>query len=442
MTIMQAHDWRQTLGSLSPLPKVASGSSTLASSGAAQIAGHIANLTSSLVNQLPPSVQTTIDSASQYIESTTGVNPTVFYSSAAAAAVLLGAIPTVYAKSTSSRLDKDRDANGKKMSRYGWSGRDRGGLSPFTSNLGRDGVPAVTDEDYSYITSEDLENHGLEGEHKREPMDRSRHYTRSTGGPSLVFDEDDILLIKNKGITYPEHFPAYSIGDGKLLVGDVRERAQMVMKLSDRKARKVKLLYKGRQLKIDEEPICEFGVKNNSEILVVLPDGDDDESTESSEEVVVVGSKDAEGRSKKSKSGKKRRSKKKDRSSTSPRDSNLEVPRQDGAGASRPQSPASGVSGGSAAAAPGGPIEKLNTIKSHFTTQLLPPCMQYTANPPSDPKKREDEHRKLSETVMQQVLLKLDEVETNGEEEARAKRKELVRIVQDVLKGLDDAKGS
>lgn len=424
---------------------MASGSSTLASSGAAQIAGHIANLTSSLVNQLPPSVQTTIDSASQYIESTTGVNPTVFYSSAAAAAVLLGAIPTVYAKSTSSR--PDRDASGQKMSRYGWSSRDRGGLSPFSSNLGRDGVPAVTDEDYSYITSEDLENHGVEGgEYKREPADRSRHYnTRSTGGPALVIDEDDILLIKNKGITYPEHFPAYSIGDGKLLVGDVRERAQMVMKLSDRKARRVKLLYKGRQLKNDEEAICEFGVKNNSEILVVHPDGgDDDSSTESTEEVVVVGSKDTESRSKKSKSGKKRRSKKKDRNSTSPRESGLEVPRNDGAGAgaSRPQSPASGVSGGSGAAAPGGAIDKLNTIKSHFTTQLLPLCMQYSANPPSDPKKRVDEHRKLSETVMQQVLLKLDEVETNGEEEPRMKRKELVRMVQDVLKGLDDAKGS
>ncbi|KAJ0116199.1 hypothetical protein J7T55_005145 [Diaporthe amygdali] len=425
------------------MPKVASGSSSLASSGAAQIAGHIANITSSLVNQLPPSFQTTIDSASQYIESTTGVNPTVFYSSAAAAAVLLGAIPTVYAKSTSSKPEKDKDASGKKMSRYGWSSRDRGGLSPFGSTLGRDGgVPAVTDEDYSYITSEDLENHGLTGgEYKREPVDRSRHYTRSTGGPSLVIDEDDILLIKNKGITYPEHFPAYSIGDGKLLVGDVRERAQMVMKLSDRKARKIKLLYKGRQLKADEEPICAFGVKNNSEILIVLPDGDDDSSTESSEEVVVVGSKDAEGgRSKKSKSGKKRRSKKKDRSSTSPRDSGLEVPKTDGAGASRSQSPVSGVSGGSAA--PGGPIDKLNTIKSHFTTQLLPLCMQYTANPPSDPKKRVDEHRRLSETVMQQVLLKLDEVETNGEEEARSKRKELVKMVQEVLKGLDDAKGS
>ena len=59
-------------------------------------------------------------------------------------------------------------------------------------------------------------------------------------------------------------------------------------------------------------------------------------------------------------------------------------------------------------------------------------------NPPSDSKRREDEHRKISETVMQQVLLKLDEIDTAGDEGARAQRKALVRQVQDVLKGLDE----
>ncbi|PSR81794.1 BAG domain-domain-containing protein [Coniella lustricola] len=288
------------------------------------------------------------------------------------------------------------------MSRRGWSAQERGGLSPFNSGLGdgRGGVPEVTDEDYSYITSEDLE--------------RSSHYSRSGGGggPALVIDDDDILLIKHKGVTYPEHFPAFSIGDGKLLVGDVRERVQMIMKLSDRSTRKIRLLYKGRQLKNDLDPICEFNVKNNSEILVVLPEpSDDDSSSESSEEVVVVG-REAESRPKKQKKKKSKGKKSKSRGG-SPRESNLEIP-----------------SGG-------GPIDKLNTISSHFTTKLLPLCVQFTASPPTDPKKREDEHRKLSETIMQQVLLKLDEVETNGEEEARARRKELVRTVQDVLNRLD-----
>lgn len=315
---------------------------------------------------------------------------------------------------------------------------ERGGLSPYSSSLGdgRGGIPEVTDEDYSYITSEDLEgSHDMgDGRYNRAPP--GQYNSRSGGGPALVIDDDDILLIKHKGVTYPEHFPAYSIGDGKLLVGDVRERVQMIMKLSDRRTRKIKLLYKGKQLKDDDDPVRSFNVKNNSEILVVVPEVGEDDSSSDSEEVVIVG-RDEEGRSGKKKN-KKRKSKKKGGRSTSssPRDShnNLDVPSAGGAGgSSRPTSPASGAP----AAVPGSPLDKLNTINSHFTTKLLPMCVQFTASPPSDPKKREDEHRKISETIMQQVLLKLDEVETNGEEEARARRKELVRTVQDVLKGLD-----
>lgn len=319
------------------------------------------------------------------------------------------------------------------MSRHGWSyNQQRGGLSPFGSTLGdaRGEVPPVTEEDYSYITTEDLKRHEMDDKYSRAPA----AYTRSNAGPSLVIDDDDILLIKNKGVTYPEHFPAYSIGDGKLLVGDVRERVQMIMKLSDRRTRKIKLLYKGRQLKDDDEPVCNYNVKNNSEILVVLPEenADDDSNSDSSEEVVVVGREDGE-RSKKSKNKKRKGKKKSGRSSTSPRDSNLEVPNGGGGGDSRAPSPAAGGNATASVA-----VEKLNAINSHFTTKLLPLCVQFTASPPSDPKKRADEHRKLSETIMQQVLLKLDEVETNGEEEARARRKELVRVVQEVLKGLDN----
>ncbi|KAI0123956.1 BAG domain-containing protein [Xylariales sp. AK1849] len=302
------------------------------------------------------------------------------------------------------------------MSRYGWSS-NRDGLSPFAS---QDGEPRVTEEDFSYITSEDLE-HSLQAP--------PRAYDPKSGRqpPASVNPEDDILLIKNKGVTYPMHFPAYSIGDGKLYVRDVRDRVGLVMELSQSRWKRIKMLYKGRQLKDADAPIREYGCKNNSEILVVMPEGavSDDDESDTSEEVIVADPRDDQPRKSKSKNKKK---KKKNRS---PRDgaSNLDVP----SGAEDPKQP----DRISSPAVPGGQIEKLQAISSHFNTKLLPLCVEFSANPPRDKKKCEDDHRKLSETVMQQVLLKLDEVDTGGDPDIRARRKQLVNQVHDVLKGID-----
>jgi hypothetical protein len=426
---------------------VASGQAALASSGAPFAS--LANITSSLL-KLPPSLKTYLDTTldrvsgtSAYLQSATGLSPTTLYTTAAAI-ILLGALPTVLGKGNQKSARQSEGKTGGMSNRFGWS--TRGGLSPFGSTLGSGGggVPAVTDDDFSYITSEDLETHGLDiprRSHPDVPDASASQYGRSA---PQVPEDDDILLIKNKGVTYPEHFPAYSIGDGQVLVRDLQERVQMVMKLSDRHARRVRLLYKGRQLKEPDLPIRHYGVKNNSEVLVVLGDvGAEESSEEGSEEIVVVDRVDDSSRKKPTK--KKRKTKKRDVTPRSPLDSGsntgLEVPvehdRRRGS-SSRTESPLPGVSGASAAAStPSGPIEKLNSIGMHFTTKLLPLCYKFTANPPSDPKKCKEEHLKISETVLQEVLLKLDEVETGGEDEARARRKELVRQVQGVLKEMD-----
>ncbi|KAL6817327.1 BAG domain-containing protein [Trichoderma sp. SZMC 28015] len=86
--------------------------------------------------------------------------------------------------------------------------------------------------------------------------------------------------------------------------------------------------------------------------------------------------------------------------------------------------------------------KQIKDLTDEFNSRWLPRCRRYIESPPRDYNKRNDDHRMLSESVMQQILLKLDGVDTQGDHELRQLRKELVRQVQNVLKQLDDAKES
>lgn len=352
--------------------------------------GALHNITSYLNGTLA-NLTTVLHGSSEYLSETLGIPPGVVYSSLAA----LVAVPLT-------------------MSRYGWSS-NRDQTSPYTSMSG--GVPAVTDDDFQYITSQDLDD-PLLGTSDGQYQSRSR----SAAPPAPA---DDVLLIKNKGVTYPAHFPAYSIGDGQLFVRDVRDRVGIMMDLSERATRRIRLLYKGRQLKDAEATVREYGVKNKSELMAVLPEMHDGSSASDEEMVIVDSGRDESKSRKKKKKKSKKSSNRNSDSASSPRDSNstFDPPKS-------PDPPASG------------PMKKLDELAMAFTTKWLPLCDQYYASPPKDTKKREDEHRKLSESILAQILLKLDEVDTEGQADVRTRRKEIVKQVQEALKRLDTVKSS
>lgn len=81
---------------------------------------------------------------------------------------------------------------------------------------------------------------------------------------------------------------------------------------------------------------------------------------------------------------------------------------------------------------------QVRALSSYFESTLLPLCNNYVADLPADHKTRELEHKKLSETILTQVLLHADGIEAN-DAASRAARRKLVKEAQSALNKIDDA---
>ncbi|KAL1961273.1 hypothetical protein VTO42DRAFT_1 [Malbranchea cinnamomea] len=315
--------------------------------------------------------------------------------------------------------------------------------------------------------------------------------------PMDIYEDDeapDVIIIKNRGRSFTLEFPAYTIGDGVLSVGDVREAAAARLGVSP--ARRVKLLYKGRLLKVDDIPAKLVGLKQNSRVLCVV--GEDFGPEGSSSELSVddeVASSAAEG-SRPVRRPQRRRSKRlgatydihsddhelftepprhrRHRSPSLPREPrqlaghsppdlssfldrrplgsslHLHPPFHERRPSSRPpaRSPSRGppaerraptkVPPSSNPNTAGTPLARVEMLEEYFDTVIEPLCLGYIENPPHDPKTRDFEHKRIGEIAMQQLILKADGINLEGDDYARQRRKALLGKVEKLLKVVDD----
>ncbi|KAJ5500358.1 hypothetical protein LT330_002179 [Penicillium expansum] len=285
--------------------------------------------------------------------------------------------------------------------------------------------PQVSDGDFSYITSSDIAD------------------------PPVDDADPDIIALRHRGTIYPLRFRAYAIDDGALTIGDLREAAAESTGAGHPDC--VRLLYKGKLLKDNARTCKAEGLKQHSEVLCVVSeagagspsDGSDDNGHNipvttaaptppplprptsagdaSSPPTPTIG---------KSKNKKKKRNGKKSPIGT-------EAP-----GPSRPPRPTSSGNSGVPAPPPNlkllrTPLEQVTALAGWFEQEMKPLCEEYIANPPTDPKKRDYEHKKLAETILAQIQLKADGIEPNGDEMARSARRALIKDTQVVLGELD-----
>ncbi|KAF2744811.1 hypothetical protein M011DRAFT_460585 [Sporormia fimetaria CBS 119925] len=328
-----------------------------------------------------------------------------------------------------------------------------GRFSPFGRSASNPPGSEITDGDFSYITNEDL----------------AHHNRRRTSREIVDWDdsnpdrESDVLVFKHGRTNFPAHFPRGCIRDGVLKIKDVRNAAAKKLGVND--PRRIRMFSKGRNLKFDDRSAKEEGLRGDgsgSDILCVvgeaetgrMPPGAEDlgqqrstysEGEDDEEDDGLDGSGAAAGSAKKKKSrrGNRKRNKKTRTDESTP---GLAYSSAQSTGAEflptpstfNAPKPTPSPTPTPRANTPLTPMAKLDALASKFHTEFVPLCVQYMNSPPEDEAKRHFEYKKLSETILAQILLKLDGVEVDGEPEARARRKELVREVQGMLNRLDE----
>ena len=284
-------------------------------------------------------------------------------------------------------------------------------------------------------------------------------------------DAPDVILVRYMADLEPIEFPPYSISEEKAMVGQLRHKVASYLKTDPRR---IRLVYKKRDLKHDSWALRKYNMKQNSEVAVIKTEAYVDYSDRDSH--------DSSGEDSGSNASQNPRRRPRALSSVRHRsDDQLPPPKTPTATSSSSfLHPNGHVSAGTASerqarnsqrpepddhvyrrepsrtrgtsphptpsstpvptsippADPNTSLGKLQTLSDDFHEKWLPLCRKFLANPPSDPQARAKEHRKLSESVMTHILLKADAIEVDSPD-ARAFRKSLINDANDTMKKID-----
>ena len=314
-----------------------------------------------------------------------------------------------------------------------------GRYSPFSNPTPRESL--VTSDSYSYMTPEHIDEEQYSHYNSTVPRRNLGPHPSNAG---LDDDGPDILLLKHLNSTHPIHLPPYAIAEGRINVGELRRLAAERTGTAD--PRRIRLIYKGKALKDDRLPCHNEGLKQRSEVMVVVSEvpinGDLTDSSDSLDEKLDDRDRPQKKR-KNHRGGKKTR---RQESNAIREDqylapdnynnanggvgissrSNTSTPQPPSAAAMQNLPPAAKIA-----------MDKLEAISNSFHTQYMHLCTQFLNDPPRDMKTRKAEYVKLSESILQHVLMKYDGVEPDGNQEVRNRRKALVKETQDVLTRLD-----
>lgn len=342
------------------------------------------------------------------------------------------------------------------MSSYGGYyayGGGRNGGSPYTSHI-VDPYARNLSSQFEYIDAD----HDILHDAHRPTMTKAHNNTYDDP------EAPDLILVRYMASLIPVEFPAYSISEEKAYVGQLREAVARALSTDPRR---VRLVYKKRDLKHDSWPLRKYNMKQNSEVAAIKTEGvldySDRDSPSSSDQESVASQNPR--RRPRALSSVRDRSSEQLPTQKSPISSNFLSPNghipsgsaseRQSRGSLRPDvddrtyrreplrtrgssprpsstpAPSARVS-----ADPSTPLGKLQALSNTFQDQWLPLCQKFISNPPSNSQDREKEHRKLSESIMLHIMLKADAIDVDNPE-ARAFRKGLINETNDIMKRLD-----